>query len=34
MGKERLVEIDDKMPCTAKGMLILPRTCDPNEIWP
>lgn len=34
MGKERLVEIDDRMPCSAKGQPILPRTTDPEEIWP
>jgi hypothetical protein len=34
MGKERLVEIDDRMPCSHKGMPILPRTTDVNEIWP
>jgi hypothetical protein len=34
MGKERLVEIDDRMPCSIKGQPILPRTCDHNEIWP
>lgn len=34
MGKERLVEIDDRMPCSNKGQPILPRTTDHNEIWP
>jgi hypothetical protein len=34
MGKERLVEIDDKMPCSHKSQPIMPRTTDPNEIWP
>lgn len=34
MGKERLVEIDDRMPCSNKGLPILPRTSDHNEIWP
>jgi hypothetical protein len=34
MGKERCVEIDDRMPCSNKGQPILPRTCDHNEIWP
>lgn len=34
MGKERLVEIDDRMPCSIKGQPILPRTSDHNEIWP
>ena len=34
MGKERLVEIDDRMPCSNKGMPIMPRTTDCFEIWP
>lgn len=34
MGKERLVEIDDTMPCAATGLPIFPRTCEPDEIWP
>ena len=34
MGKERLVEIDDRMPCSNKGQPIFPRTTDHNEIWP
>ena len=34
MGKERLVEIDDKIPCSNTGQPIFPRTCDHNEIWP
>jgi len=34
LGEERLVEIDDRMPCTAKGKAMLPRTVDPFEIWP
>jgi hypothetical protein len=34
MGKERLVEIDDRIPCTAKGHPFFPRTTNPNEIWP
>jgi hypothetical protein len=34
MGKERLVEIDDRMPCSNKGVPIFPRTTDHNEIWP
>ena len=34
MGKERLVEIDDRMPCSSKGQPILPRTTDCEEIWP
>ena len=34
MGKERLVEIDDRIPCSNKGQPIFPRTTDHNEIWP
>lgn len=38
MGKERLVEIDDRMPCSNgknnQGQPIFPRTTDHNEIWP
>ena len=34
MGKERLVEIDDRIPCSNKGCPIFPRTTDHNEIWP
>jgi len=34
MGKERRVEIDDRMPCSDKGQPIFPRTCDHDEIWP
>lgn len=34
MGKERLVEIDDKMPCDIKNKLMYPRTTDFTEIWP
>lgn len=34
MGKERLIEIDDWMPCDSKKKLLLPWTTDPFEIWP
>jgi hypothetical protein len=34
MGKERLVEVDDKMPCDYRHRLMMPRTLDPMEIWP
>ena len=34
MGEERLVEIDDKMPCDAKGHIMLPHSEHPFEIWP
>lgn len=34
MGKERLVEIDDTMPCDSKKKLLFPRTTNNYEIWP
>jgi hypothetical protein len=34
MGKERLVEIDDRMPCDFKSKLMFPRTIESMEIWP
>lgn len=34
MGKERLVEIDDRMPCDSKRKLLLPRSINNFEIWP
>lgn len=34
MGKERLVEIDDTMPCDKRKKLLLPRTVNNFEIWP
>lgn len=34
MGKERLVEIDDRMPCDGRKKLLLPRSADTFEIWP
>ena len=33
-GKERLVEIDDRMPCDSKRRLMFPRTMNNFEIWP
>jgi len=34
MGKERLIEIDDRMPCDANNRPILPRTINILELWP
>lgn len=34
LGEERLVEVDDKMPCDNKRKLMFPRTTDSTEIWP
>jgi hypothetical protein len=34
MGKERLIEIDDKMPCDNRGKPILARTINILELWP
>ncbi|CAI2360433.1 unnamed protein product [Moneuplotes crassus] len=34
MGQERLVEIDDRMPCDIHNKLMYPRTTDFTEIWP
>lgn len=34
MGKERIVEVDDRMPCDAKKKLMFPRTYNNFEIWP
>lgn len=34
MGEERLVEVDDRMPCDNKKKLMFPRTTDFTEIWP
>ena len=34
MGSERLVEIDDKLPCDSKKRPLLPRTVNNFEIWP
>ena len=33
-GKERLIEIDDRVPCDYKGRPIFARTNNTNEIWP
>lgn len=33
-GKEKLIEIDDRMPCDAKRRLLLPRSINNYEIWP
>jgi len=34
MGKERLIEIDDRMPCDTKKRLMFPRSANYSEIWP
>lgn len=34
MGKERLIEVDDRMPCDSKRKLLLPRSINNYEIWP
>jgi hypothetical protein len=34
MGKERLVEIDDRIPCDTRSKPLFARTSNPNEIWP
>jgi len=34
MGKDRLIEIDDRMPCDEQLKPILPRTININELWP
>lgn len=34
LGEERLVEIDDRMPCNSKGHIMLPHTENSFEIWP
>ena len=34
MEQERLVEIDDRMPCDSNNKLMFPRTTDFTEIWP
>jgi len=33
-GQEKLIEIDDRMPCDGKKKLMLPRTVQNYEIWP
>ena len=34
MGEERLIEVDDRMPCDNQKKLMFPRTTDFTEIWP
>jgi hypothetical protein len=34
MGKERLVEIDDRVPCDTRSKPLFARTSNPHEIWP
>lgn len=34
LGQERIVEVDDRMPCDSKKKLMFPRTTDFTEIWP
>jgi hypothetical protein len=34
MGKERLIEIDDRIPCDIRQMGLLPRTSNIMELWP
>jgi hypothetical protein len=34
MGSERLVEVDDRMPCDFKSRIMLPSTINNFEIWP
>jgi hypothetical protein len=34
MGKERLIEIDDRMPCDNNRKPIFPRTINILELWP
>ena len=34
MGKERLIEIDDRVPCDTRRMPIFPRTSNLMELWP
>lgn len=33
MGKERKIEIDDKMPVDYTGVCLFPRSVEKNEIW-
>jgi len=33
-GKERLIEIDDRVPCDVRKKPILARTLNSNELWP
>ena len=34
LGRERLVEVDDRMPCDKRKKLLFPRTVEVFEIWP
>jgi len=34
MGKQRKIVIDDAVPCTKTGEMLLPRTENSEEIWP
>jgi len=34
MGKERLIEIDDKIPCDTRMKPLFARTSNPQELWP
>lgn len=34
MGKERKIEIDDKMPVSLRGTSKFPRSVNKGEIWP
>ncbi len=34
MGKERLIEVDDRMPCDSKRRLMMARSINNYEIWP
>lgn len=34
MGKERLIEIDDRIPCCTRSKPLFARTQNPQEIWP
>ena len=34
MGKERLIEIDDRIPCDSRSKPLFARTSNQHEIWP
>ena len=34
MGKERKIEIDDRMPVNCRGKSSFPKSMKKNEIWP
>ncbi len=34
LGEERLVEVDDRIPCNSKGHIMLPHSENIFEIWP